>query len=884
MAGTSDGRNVRPGMRTDSNGDPDALARRIEAIAQELAGGGVWVLGGEPNTDPPEASAARAARILIARLSSYRDVASSTSHGVVADLLRRAGSVFCDFAYLPPARDRAVLRREGIPPWFGTTTRRPPRDFDVLAISASVATEFLNLPYLLDASGIPLAREDRLDDPAAPLVILGGAASGHTSVLHGNARPGRGGLVDAVIVGEAEEAGPALAALLVRAKAEGWDKRRAIAEAVRAVPGLYDPSLYVQRFGGDPARLVAVEPAAPDVPFPVRRAAAIDLDRSPEPVHLPIPYEPDGIGTARIRVAFGCPYACTFCQEGWDHKPYRERSVEALGAAFREAKAALGAGEVDLYSFNFNIHSRIHRLLREAASAFDRVALRSQRIDLLARDPGLWRIERMLGKRIVTIGIEGISPRLRRFLGKGIAEEDLARGLDVLLRDPPGQLKIFLIATGIEEEADFDAFDAFALNLAEKVRRYRGRTRVVLSVTPLFVAPHTPLAFRGAGISIEEYRTVRREIEGIGRRHGIEVRAAADEAEIRVAPILMLGDRRVTAALVRAQVDGDALFDERVPDAAAARLLAELARDGLGPENFLFERDLADPFPWDDIAAGASKTFLFDAWTEAKRGRDASSCFDATGRGSRCLACGACRTPEEIAAITRQRAADPTGAADIERVLESKRSPDRLFVKLDVAASHRRIDARFWPTGAARAILLAAPDLVDPFLGPDPPEPEIVRGAAGERWIALRFRRGSLGRSADACAKLPDAANRELRGARILTVSTAKPDPPRLLEITIEAPGVSPDAMAASIANPPRGRPLPLTLRKRDGGIELAPEGKAAAKCTVISAHIEAAGAGARAIIRCRPAFDIAGLLRSLRPGDADPKTHPIVTVQLDPE
>ena len=44
-------------------------------------------------------------RFLICRLSTYRDVSASISHGLVAQIAQEVEGVFTDFAFLPPPKD-----------------------------------------------------------------------------------------------------------------------------------------------------------------------------------------------------------------------------------------------------------------------------------------------------------------------------------------------------------------------------------------------------------------------------------------------------------------------------------------------------------------------------------------------------------------------------------------------------------------------------------------------------------------------------------------------------------------------------------------------------------------------------------------------------------
>ena len=65
---------------------------------------GLWLKGGEPNTMDPALFSQAELRFLICRLSTYRDVSTSISHSLIAQIAGEVEGVFTDFAFLPPPR------------------------------------------------------------------------------------------------------------------------------------------------------------------------------------------------------------------------------------------------------------------------------------------------------------------------------------------------------------------------------------------------------------------------------------------------------------------------------------------------------------------------------------------------------------------------------------------------------------------------------------------------------------------------------------------------------------------------------------------------------------------------------------------------------------
>ena len=249
------------------------LSAFLDARLHRLFARGTWTLGREPNTQDPSGFATARLRILCARLSTYRDVAPSMTHGLLAQLARSVPGTFVDFAYLPPPRDLEILAQGGAPLWFGTSTKRAAHEFDAIFVTVSVLMELLNLPELLRGSGIALSRGARAADPAQPLVLIGGASGMAAATVHGRIAIGseESGLVDGALIGEGEHAVPKIAQIL--AEMRGRPKSE-ILRALAYVDGFYDPTKYVHRH--EAGELVAIDPV-PDAPPTVKKAMVADL-------------------------------------------------------------------------------------------------------------------------------------------------------------------------------------------------------------------------------------------------------------------------------------------------------------------------------------------------------------------------------------------------------------------------------------------------------------------------------------------------------------------------------------------------------------------------------------------------------------------------------
>ncbi len=285
-------------------------------------------------------------RVLIMRLSPFRDVERSTPHLFLAQEARRAlPEAYIDMAFFPLPYDLARMEEAGVSLLTGIQSHHgvggadidhPPdmrHPFDVVLISNAYTLELVNLPYMLLHAGVPLLASQR--DETWPLFIMGGSnAMAAQAVI----TEGGDSLVDALFFGEGEDqVGILLRCLYAQAHAPKAERLRRAAERV---VGLW--------VAGEGAQTV--------------EKAVLSQPRG---AHLLVDYpllNGEEAGTAKLQITYGCPAFCSFCFEGYDRKPYREVPYTEILEAACQLKA-WGVETLELYSFNFNTHTDIFALL-----------------------------------------------------------------------------------------------------------------------------------------------------------------------------------------------------------------------------------------------------------------------------------------------------------------------------------------------------------------------------------------------------------------------------------------------------------------------------------------------------------------------------------------
>ncbi len=564
--------------------------------------------------------------VLILRLSNSRDTAASSTHRVLADLVASAApDAEIDFAFLPPKK---------APRLEGRFSGRELSAFDLILVVNSFVQEALNLPWLLNANGAAPWAPDRPDD--FPPILLGGSNAFAAQCL---ACPNGEAVPDAFFFGEAEGSLPTF---VRRWSSAGGGKRMRLLQAAEGLDGFW------------------VTGALPETP--VRQAVA-RVPVAPA-AGRPLP-DVATVGTVRIPVGFGCAASCSFCFEGYERKPYRETPLAETLAQARLLKAACGARTAELDAFNLNTYAPLAPLVEACVRLFDQVAFKSQRADGIAACPAIVDLERAAGKSAFTLGVEGISARMRAFLAKSLSDADLYAALSALLERRVRELKLFFILTAHETPDDLAAFDEFCRHLRRALDIPRACTRVVLSFGRLVRMPHTPLARDRLFLDEADWRFCVDGVAAVCRRNRLEYRYAFDWPDFLGTQLLAACGHEHADAVVALACGGLTYHAPwRAEETAALRTAVPItpcaATTGKAP------------FPF--VARAVSDDYLRRRWEEARQFIDTGYCLGAT-----CSGCGACANDAERQALLHHARTPVLSDAVIEAVARTEADKRRLL-------------------------------------------------------------------------------------------------------------------------------------------------------------------------------------------------------------
>ena len=483
-----------------------------------------------------------------------------------------------------------------------------------------------------------------------PIVILGGSNAGQAAAI---VEASGDSLVDGLFFGEGEGAIGPLAKILSD-RATGRVQRLLAASSIEG----FWPSLHPE--------------------LRVRRRI---LHTSPPPLLSWPPLDTPEATTARLQITAGCPGYCSFCFEGWDRRPYRELPFEALLEAAKAIKARNGVETLEVYSFNFNTHAEIFRLLYELGRIFRNVNLMSQRLDILADTPGLVTAELAAGKRSFTLGVEGISARMRSYFRKGLDEEGLSRLLGLLCSPEVREIKLFYIIAGFEDEDDLAEFAEFAGRLAEMKGKVAPGPRILASAGYLVRLPGTPLGHAPLILDEGPYAAIAKSLAAECEATGIEWRIAVHFDEFCADQLLSLAGGGLLPWF-EGLADGGPRF---VYDGSLGKgvwpSLESFARSrGIIDARLLEEKgpEATPLFPF--LESKVEAAVLYRDYLAARAFIDRRSCL-----GGRCSDCGACPDAESRLFLTRHRIVpqEAEGNGRLERLAQAKRGFARILVEVE---------------------------------------------------------------------------------------------------------------------------------------------------------------------------------------------------------
>ncbi|MBR4971795.1 MAG: TIGR03960 family B12-binding radical SAM protein, partial [Oscillospiraceae bacterium] len=532
---------------------------------------------------------------------TYEIGMSNVGMRILYGVMNEMDGVWCQRVFAPWGDMEQAMRQHNLPLW-ALESRRPVKEFDMLAFTIGYEMCYTNILNMLSLSGVPLHAKDR--HGLHNIVFAGGVCTFNPEPL--------ADFIDFFSLGEGEEITVEIVSLYDRAKAEGWSKEAFLLEASK-IPGVYVPSFYQHEYHEDGTlKSVTAINGAPNV---VTKRIIEDLDNAYWPIKMIVPSTEIVHDRANLEVFRGCIRGCRFCQAGFSCRPVRKKSPEVLYRQAVETMEDSGHNEITLSSLSTSDYRGLKELTDELIpychSNNINLSVPSLRADNFSRE--LMEKLQTVRKSGLTFAPEAGTQRLRDVINKNLTEEEILTTCANAFAGGWNNVKLYFML-GLPTETDEDVLGIADLVYkiiktwqANATNKKRG-LRVHVATAFFVPKPHTPFQWE-AQITQEEYLRRCKLLKSHFYSKSIEYDYHEPNLS-RLEAVMARGDRRLGAVIEEAAKNGARLdgWDEYF---RYDIWLDAFKSCGIDP-NFYTVRGFGEDenLAWDGIDVGVNKKFL----------------------------------------------------------------------------------------------------------------------------------------------------------------------------------------------------------------------------------------------------------------------------------
>ncbi|MGZ3603764.1 MAG: TIGR03960 family B12-binding radical SAM protein [Thermodesulfobacteriota bacterium] len=546
---------------------------------------------------------------------------------ILYHLLNAKNGIACERVFAPWVDMERILREKKIC-LSSLESSTPLKQFDVVGFSLQYELCFTNVLNMLELSSIPLLSRDR--DDTSPLVIAGGPLTFNPAPV--------ADFFDALVIGDGEEVILEICDLVLRWK-EAHGKKEDILKSLSKLEGVYVPCLHT-----DGQR--------------IRKRVMADLNQSFFPTCPIIPYMKVVHDRLSIEIARGCKRGCRFCEAGFIHRPYRERTPELIQEMIQASLGRTGYEELSLLSLSAGDYSSIGSLLSEL---MDRYETKKVAVSF----PSL-RIERVVGrlaeevKRVrktgFTVAPEAGTERLRSVINKELDERVFFQGLSDLFSNGWKNIKLyFMMGLPTEKEEDLRGILDLTKRIASLAEKQKIHPNINVSLSTFVPKPHTPFQWESQ-IGLEEMKEKLHLIQEGVRKNRLHFKWQNPHLSF-LEGVFSTGDRNLSRVLVEAFRLG-CRFDGWSDQFRYPLWKEAFEKAGVKMDLHTRRRNFEEALPWSFIETGVDVQFLWNEYRTGLQEKISPPCVKDS-----CRRCGIC-DGKNISV----RESDPAATKGLERI------------------------------------------------------------------------------------------------------------------------------------------------------------------------------------------------------------------------
>lgn len=530
--------------------------------------------------------------LVMAYPNRYWLAMSNLGYQAVYKLFSEHARLSVQRAYLPENEDE-------VPKTFEKNL--PISNADILAISVSFETDYVNVLKLIAASGVNLAERTESSEEFEskhgyhPLIIAGGAA------LTLNPEP-LADFLDVIVLGEAEEVIHEITEVYLSWRDRNETRKELLLE-LSGIEGVYVPSLVRPHYNQD--NTVKKFENIGHKLFPVKRRFVKDISQFPTSTVIQTP-ETEFKSMYMTETGRGCEVGCRFCVAGYMYRPIRKRDESVLNDA---VQVGVENGEsVGFVGAAVSSHPAISKLASSVAKKGKRAALSSIMSQRVSSELAGSLSESEY--KTVALAPEAGSEELRFRIGKRVLNEQIVSGVETLAAEGIRNFKLyFMIALPGETDEDVEAIVGLVKEVKERLsvstKGFKVAPKLILSVNPFIPKSWTPFQRHPFTGSKEAKRKLAIIKAGIKRLGNVELKSESPR-ESWFQTLMSRGDRRVGKILEYLLQEGKDWrwlvkngSNQIIPEAPAPVFYVErlLAKDELAPwevSDFGIKRELLD--------------------------------------------------------------------------------------------------------------------------------------------------------------------------------------------------------------------------------------------------------------------------------------------------
>jgi len=564
-------------------------------------------------------------RFVLAFPDVYELGISNTGLQILYHILNKKKWISAERVYSPWIDMEAKLREKNIP-LFSLETKSPIKDCDVLGITLQYELHYTNIINMLDLAHIPIWQKQRKED--SPLVIAGGPCAYNPEPISD--------FLDCVVLGDGEKIVIEIAEAIKEAKNKKLSRQDTL-KTLSEIKGIYVPSLY--KIDSKNKNYEYIHPLNKNIPEMInaRTVSQLSQDSFPDKPLVPLIKVPQD--RYSIEIMRGCTNGCRFCNAGMIYRPVREQPVDEIVELVKNSVNNTGYSEISLGSLStldyVNISELLTRLHKSLKNKHISLSLPSLRADSLTES--IVRICSDFKMDRLTIAPEAGTQRLRDVINKNLTDDQILEAIETVFKNGWSRVKLyFIIGLPTETHDDIQGIVALTDKIINITKHYKRKT-IHISISPFSPKPWTPFQWE----KWEESDSLEKKIRYLQKhiKH-YRVKMSWEDLNVsRLETILGRGDRSLSRVIFDAW-QKKAKFDSWTDQFSFDTWLDAFENNQITMENYLSEKPLDAPLPWDHLNKGVSKSFLL---TERNKAFSVKKTMDC--RKSGCNKCGLMNNP-----------------------------------------------------------------------------------------------------------------------------------------------------------------------------------------------------------------------------------------------